>query len=116
MVKWTDFASLFCLALTLLAVAALVTASQNFVIVRGKVVSTGSALVDSEAGKVPTRTVTIIIENDDRVFRIKSGTAVEYAVSDSDAALVRTGEQVELMLSSHQSKARVVNVEGRPEI
>lgn len=99
----------------MLAVAALVTASQNFVIVRGKVVSTGSALIDSEGGKVPTRTVTVVIENDDRVFRIKSGTAVEYAVSDADAMLLRTGEQVELMLSSHQNKAKVVNVQGRPE-
>ena len=111
MLKWTDFASLFCLALTILAVAALVTAAQNFVIVRGKVISTGSALIDSTDGKVPTRTVTIIIENDDRVFRIKNGSTVEYAVSDSDAMLLRTGGEVELMLSSHQSKARVISVE-----
>jgi hypothetical protein len=114
MVKWTDFAALFCLALTMMAVAALVTAAQNFVIVRGKVVSIGSALMDSNDGKVPTRTVTVVIENDDRVFRIKSGTAVEYAVSDNDATRLRTGEEVELMLFSHQSKARVVNVWGRP--
>jgi len=113
LVDWKDFLSLFCLAMTVLAVAALVTAAQNFVIVRGRVVSTGAAVIDGEDGRIPTRTVTVVIENSDRVFRIQRGTAVEYAVSDEDAALVEIGSEVELMISSHQVKARVLSVEGR---
>lgn len=116
LVTWKDFASLLCLALTLLAVASLVTAAQNFVIIRGKVIATGAALIDSQEGKVPTRTVTVIIENNDRVFRIQSGTTVEYAVSDSDANLIETGSEVELLLSTHSQKARVLSIKGSPGI
>ncbi|HEV8386073.1 MAG TPA: hypothetical protein VGQ03_00470, partial [Nitrososphaera sp.] len=113
LVDWKDFLSLFCLAMTVLAAAALVTAAQNFVIVRGMVVSTGVAVIDGEDGSIPTRTVTVVIENSDRVFRIERGTTVEYAVSDEDAGLVEIGSEVELMISSHQVKARVLSVEGR---
>lgn len=109
---WKDFASLFCLALILLAVAALVTAAQNFAIVRGRVVNTGVAVIDGEDGSVPTRTVTVVIENSDRVFHIERGTAVEYAISDEDALLVQVGSEVELMVSSHKTRARVLDVSG----
>jgi len=95
-------------------VASLVTAAQNFVIVKGKVVSTGAALIDSDGGNFETRTVTVIIENNDRVFRIQRGTAVEYAVSDNDAARVETGSEIELLISSHKSQARILNVKGGP--
>ena len=114
MVDWRDFASLFCLALTILGVAALVTAAQNFVIVRGRVTSTGLAVIDGEDGRVPTRTVTVVIENSDRVFHIERGTAVEYAVSDKDAGMLEVGSVVQLMISSYQVKARLLNVQERP--
>ena len=113
MVTWRDFTSLFCLSLTILAVAALVTAAQNFVIVSARVVALGSALID---GQVPTRTVTVIIENSDRVFRIQRGTTVEYAVSDEDVRLVEIGSQVKLLISAHQDRAKLVSVEGRTPI
>ena len=110
MVDWKDFASLFCLALILLGVAALVTAAQNFAIVRGRVLTTGVAVLDGQDGSVQTRTVTLVIENSDRVFHIERGTTVEYAISDEDALLVRAGSEVELMVSTHQAKARILNV------
>ena len=116
MVSWTDFASLLCLALIILAVAAVVTASQNFVIVRGRVVGNGSAFIVSGGEKVPTKTVTVIIENTDRVFRIQPGTAVEYAVSEKDAELAEIGSEVELFITRHQSQVKVVSVEGRPRL
>lgn len=112
MVDWKDFASLFCLALILLAAAALVTAAQNFAIVRGRVVSTGVVVLDGEDGSIQTRTVTVVIENSDRVFHIERGTEVEYAISDEDALLVQAGSEVELMVSTHQAKARVLKVIG----
>ena len=39
-------------------------------------------------------------ENNDRVFRIQRGTAVEYAVFDDDTARVKTGSEIELLISS----------------
>lgn len=116
LVNWKDFATILCLALTILAVAALVTAAENFVIVRGKVVGAGNAFIDSSGEKIPTRTLTVIIENSDRVFRIQAGTSVEYAISDEDASLAKVGSEVELFISSHQSKARIISIEGRSPI
>ena len=111
-VDWKDFGSLFCPALILLGVAALVTASQNFAILRGRVLTTGVAVLDGQDGSVQTRTVTLVIENSDRVFHIERGTTVEYAISDEDALLVQSGSEVELMVSTHQAKARILKVIG----
>lgn len=111
LLSWKDSAVLLCLALILLAAAALATAAHGFVIIRGRVLSTGAALVDGDRGeKVPTRTVTVIIENTDRVYRIQRGTMVEYAVSDGDSARMQAGSEVELLISYHESKARLVRV------
>lgn len=88
--------------------------ASTFVIVSGQVVSIGEAIIDGKDGKMPTKTVTIIIENADRVFRIQGGTAVEYAISDEDARLLRVGAQVSLLVSSHQIRVKVVAVEGMP--
>jgi hypothetical protein len=98
----------------MLGAAALITAGQNFVIVRGRVVNVGEAIVEYEGEKVPTKTVSVIIENNDRVFRIERGTTVEYAVSDSDAGLVQVGAHVELLVSSHDRWAKVVKIDGGP--
>ena len=116
MPDWKDFASLLCLALVLLAVAALVTAAQTFAIVRGKVVTTGTAIVDSNGTRTSTRTVTVAIENADRVFHIAPGTLVEYAISDSDAGLLEVGSSVELLVTLHSNKARLVEIAGGPRL
>ncbi|MGI0048346.1 MAG: hypothetical protein ACREAW_02300, partial [Nitrososphaera sp.] len=55
-----------------------------------------------------TQTISVEIENDDRVFRIERGTVVKYAVSEGDAQLVNVGSEVELLISSHNNVARVV--------
>ncbi len=105
---WKDFTTLLCLGLIILGVAALTAAAQYVVIVKGKVTGTGTAVIDG--GSTLTRTVTVIIENDDRVYRIKRGTAVEYAISDRDASLIQIGLEVELKISSYSNKARLVRV------
>lgn len=85
-------------------------------IVSGDVVSIGAGFIDSGDGKIPTKTVTIIIDNADRVFRIQAGTAVEYAISDEDAALLQVGTKISLLVSSNQNRARVVSAEGMPHV
>ena len=92
----------------------MVTAAQNFVIVRGKVVNTGSAFIETDGQREPTRTVTVIIENADRVFRIKAGTTVEYAISDRDATMIQIGSDIELLISLHHSRARLLAISEGP--
>ena len=98
----------------MLAVAAIVTAAQNFVIVRGTVVNKGSAFIDTDGHRESTRTVTLVIENADRVYRIRAGTAVEYAISDTDAKVVQIGSHIELLISLHNSRARVLAFSEEP--
>lgn len=116
MLRWLDFASILCVSLTVLGAAALISAGQTFTIVRGKVVSTGSAFIVTEDGKVPTKTISLIIENADRVFRIQPGSIVEYAVSDEDASRVQPGSEVRLLISVHQSRAKLISVDEMPAL
>jgi hypothetical protein len=111
MATWVDFAALLCLALTVLGVAALSVAASTFAIVKGKVIDIGTAFIDSGEGRTQTMTVTILLENPDRVYRIDRGTAVEYAISDDDARLVQVGSELTLKISLHERKATVIDVE-----
>ena len=96
---------MFCLSLTLLGVAAMATAASSFVIVNGRVTAVGSALLN-EVGR--TATVTLVIEDPDRVFRIERGTAVEYAISDEDATKIRVGSEIALLVTSHDNRAKLI--------
>lgn len=113
MPDWKDFAVVLCVLLVVLGAGALAVAAQTFTIVRGKVLEKGTASLDLPDGSsYSTQTVSVRIENDDRVFRIERGTVVKYAVSDGDAQLVDVGSEVELLISSHSSVARVIGLDG----
>jgi hypothetical protein len=111
-----DFLSIFCAVLVALGSAAIISASQTFTIVSGKVVSVGSAFIVTKEGRIPTKTVKVLIEDADRVFRIQPGATVEYAVSDDDASKVQPGYKVKLMVSLNQSKARLVSIQELPAL
>ena len=109
MPDWKDFTVVLCAMLVVVGSAALAIAAQTFTIVRGKVLEKGIGSLDSgAAGSYSTQTISVLIENDDRVYRIERGTVVKYAVSDGDALLVDVGSEVELLISSYSSLARVI--------
>lgn len=113
MPDWKDFAVMLCALLVIVGAGALASAAHSFTIVRGKVLEKGVATVDLGGGaSYVTPTVSVLLESDDRVFRIEQGMVVQYAVSEGDAALVDIGSEVEMMVSSHNSLARVISVEG----
>jgi hypothetical protein len=113
MPDWKDLAVVLCMVLVLLGAGALTVAAQTFVIVEGKVLEKGIAHLDSEDGNsYSLQTISMLIENDDRVFRIESGTVVKYAISDRDAQFVTVGSHVKLFVSSHSRVARVIDSDG----
>ncbi len=98
--------------MVVIGAAALADAAQTFTIVRGKVIEKGIATLDLGDGRsYNTPTVSVLLENKDRVFRIERGTVVEYAVSETDAQRVNVGSSVEMLVSTHNHLARVVGVE-----
>jgi hypothetical protein len=109
---WKDLAIVLCLALVVLGASALAFAAQTFTIIKGKVLEKGAAVQGSGSKSLPTQTISVLIENDDRVFRIERGSVVKYAVSDGDAGRIYVGSEVELLISSHNSKARLLSLAG----
>lgn len=110
---WKDFTVVLCVALVVLGAGALAVAAQTSTIVKGKVLEKGTAALDLGNGNShSTQTISVLIENDDRVFRIERGTVVKYAVSDGDALLVDVGSEVELLVSSYSRVARVIGLGG----
>ena len=63
-----------------------------------------------------TQTISVLIENDDRVFRMERGSVVKYAISGGDAGRIDVGSKVELLISSHTSKARLISLVGANQI
>lgn len=113
MPDWKDFAIVLCMLLIVLGAGALVVAAQTSTIVRGKVLEKSSASIDLPDGSsYSMQTISVLIENDDRVFRIERGAVVKYAISDSDAQLVNVGSQVELFVSTHSRVARLIGHGG----
>lgn len=112
MADWKDATVVLCLALVVIGAAAVGTAGQNFTIVRGKVLEKGIAVLDDGRESHPTKTVSVLIENDDRVYNIKRGTVVKYAISDGDSNLVEIGSDVSLLVSSYSNKVRLIGAAG----
>jgi hypothetical protein len=109
---WKDFAAIFCASLVVIGAAALADAAQTFTIIRGKVLEKGVATIElGDGSSYSTPTVSVLLENDDRVFRIERGTVVEYAVSEIDAQRVKVGSSVEMLVSTHSHLARVVSIQ-----
>jgi hypothetical protein len=61
------------------------------------VLERGVAILDREGDdrSYPTKTISVLIENDNRVFRIERGVVVKYvyALSDSEFELVDVGSR-----------------------
>lgn len=113
MVDWKDLAVILCALLVVEGAVALAEAAQTFTIVRGKVLEKGIAKLDlGDGASYTTPTISVLIENDDRVFRIERGTVVKYAVSESEAQRVDVGSSVEMLVSSYNHLARVISIEG----
>lgn len=116
MSDWRDLAIVLCLALVLLGAVALVSAAQTFTVIKGKVLEKGTAVQNFGSKPVPTQTISVLIENNDRVFRIERGSVVKYAISDGDAGRVDIGSEVKLLISSYNSKARLISIAGTSPI
>lgn len=108
---WHDFTVLFCMSLVVLGAISLSFASQTFSIVKGRVVEKGVGVIESGGKAVVTNTISVFIENDDRVFNIKRGTVVKYPVSEQDVQAVEIGSEVELFVSSVRATVRLL---GQP--
>lgn len=109
---WKDFAVVLCALIVVVGAGALAAAAQTFTIVRGKVLEKGIATVERDGGSPNTPTVSVLLKNDDRVFRIDRGTVVKYAVSEDDVQQVDIGSDVELLITSRSHLARIIGVEG----
>ena len=111
MADWRDFTVLFCMTLVVLGAVSLAFSAQTFSIVRGKVVEKGVGVLEFDGKPRLTNTISVLIENDDRVFDIKRGTVVKYPVTEQDVQAVDIGSDVELFVSAFKSTARVL---GQP--
>jgi hypothetical protein len=110
---WKDFTVVLCVVLVVVGTGALAVAAQTSTIVSGKVLEKGVASLDLGAGSsYSTQTISVLIENDDRVYRIERGTVVKYAIADGDALLVDVGSEVELLITSYSRVARVISLGG----
>lgn len=113
MPDWKDFAVLLCVVLVVVGAGALAVAAQTSTIVRGKVLEKGVASLNlDDDSSYSTYTISVLIENDDRVYRIERWTVVKYAVSEADAQLVDVGSEVELLVSSYSRVAKVIGRDG----
>jgi hypothetical protein len=99
------------MSLVVLGAISLSFASQTFSIVKGRVVEKGVGVIESGGKAVVTNTISVFIENDDRVFNIKRGTVVKYPVSEQDVQAVEIGSEVELFVSSVRATVRLL---GQP--
>ncbi len=107
---WKDFTVVLCAALVVLGAVALSVSAQTFSIVEGQVVEKGVGVLQFGGKPRLTNTISVFIEDDDRVFNIKRGTIVEYPVSEADAQALQVGARVELLVSSYTATVRILHL------
>src|SRR6185295_2389518 len=113
MADWKDLVVVLSMVLVLVGAGAMTVAAQMSVIVKGKVLEKGVATLKSEDGRsYPIHTISILLENDDRVFRIERGTVVTYAISNHDAQIIQVGSDVKLFISSYGKVGRLIELSG----
>jgi hypothetical protein len=106
---WKDLTVLLCMALVVLGAIALAVSAQSFSIVRGKVVEKGVGVLQHEGRPRLTNTISVLIENDDRVFDIRRGTVVQYPVAERDSEAIAVGSEVELLVLSYRPNVRILD-------
>jgi len=106
---WKDMTVVLCAGLVVLGAVALAASAQTFSIVKGQIVEKGVGVLGLGQKRTLTNTISVLIEDDDRVFDIKHGTVVKYPVSESDARALQIGSRVELFISSYGSAVRILS-------
>jgi hypothetical protein len=96
------------MTLIVIGAMALATSAQSFSIMKGKVVEKGVGVLQFGGKPKITNTVSVLIENDDRVFEIKKGTVVQYPVTERDAGSVVVGSQIEFLVSENSPAIRML--------
>jgi hypothetical protein len=105
---WRDLTILLCAGLVVLGAIALATAAQTFSLVEGRIVEKGVGLLKFGNKTRITNTISVLIENDDRVFAVKRGTIVKYPVSDNDAKEIEIGSRVHMYVSSYNPTVQIL--------
>ncbi len=108
MPDWRDLTILLCAGLVILGAIALATAAQTFSLVEGRIVEKGVGLLKFGNKTRLTNTISVLIENDDRVFAVKRGTIVKYPVSDNDAKEIEIGSRVHMYVSSYNPTVQIL--------
>lgn len=109
MADWKDFAVVLSMVLIVIGAMALAGAAQSFSVMKGKVVEKGIGVLQFGGKPKITNTVSVLIENDDRVFDIKRGTIVQYPVADKDAGSVAIGSEIEFLVSVNSAAIRILH-------
>ena len=71
MSDWKDFVAILCVFFIFVGAAALGIAAQTFTIVKGKVLEKGIALYAVGGKSHTVQTISVLIENEGRVFKIE---------------------------------------------
>jgi hypothetical protein len=106
---WKDLTVVLCAGLIVLGAVALATSAQSSAIVKGQIVEKGIGVLRFGEKRNLTNTISVLIEDDDRVFDIKRGTVVKYPVSERDAKDLQIGSRVEMLISSYSPTVRILS-------
>jgi hypothetical protein len=115
MSDWKDMAVILSVALIVLGAVALAVSAQTFSVMRGKIVEKGVGVLEFGGKPRLTNTISVLIENDDRVFDIKRGTVVQYPVTERDVQAAEVGQEIEFLVSSYSATVRILGPQsGNP--
>jgi len=89
------------------------TSAQSFALVKGQVLEKGIGLLKIGDKKRLANTISVLIEDNDRVFDIKRGTVVKYPVSERDANDLKVGSTVVMFVSSYGSYVQILSMKGQ---
>ncbi|MEO9362941.1 MAG: hypothetical protein ABI348_03475 [Nitrososphaera sp.] len=109
MPDWKDLTVVLCAGFIVLGAVALAASAQTFSIVKGQIVEKGVGVLGLGQKRTLTNTISVLIEDDDRVFDVKRGTVVKYPVSESDVQSLQIGSRVELFISSYSSAVQILS-------
>lgn len=112
---WTNIAVILCTVLIVIGAASLVTAAESFTIIKGRVPDKGKGYLKVEGKPLSVHTVSVLLENKDRVFRIEQGTIVTYAISDRDWKSLKLGSKVELFISAYNKDAKIIRTKQQKD-
>lgn len=112
MIDWKDLTVIACTALILLGAVALTAAAHSFAIVEGNVLKKQITL-SNDSNKPPHTIAMVLIHigNNDRVYNVRGGSIVQYALSENDYDKIKTGDRVKILVLASNEKIKVLNLE-----